>query len=84
MPGYPGGLCCGSQGPSPPLTVLVEVEDSGEGRRVLRCTLPRIERGDPGRPAVTHHFKCRGRRGGLPLGIPAVGGTGRTGGRREQ
>ena len=51
MPGYPGGLCCGAQVPSPSPTVLDEAEDGGEGGRVLRCTLAQREievtQGDP-------------------------------------
>ena len=38
------------------MTVLGEAEDGGEGRRVLRCTLPRRERGvtlgDPLSPSI--------------------------------
>ena len=58
------------------MTVFSEAEDGGKGRRVLQCTIPQIERGDPGQPTVAHHFQCGGRRGGLPLVIPAGGGTG--------
>ena len=75
MPGYPGGLWCGAQGPSPPSTVLSESEGGGKSGRVLRCTLPRRERGYPERPTVAHNFQCGGRCGGSPLGIPACGGT---------
>ena len=81
MPEYPGVLWSGAQGPSPPLTVLGKAEDVGEGGRVLRCTLPQIERGDTGRPTVAHHFQCGGRRSGSLLGIPTGDGTG---GRKDQ
>ena len=51
MPGYPGGIWCGAQGPSPPPKVLGEAEDGGTGGRLLRSTLPRREigvaQGDP-------------------------------------
>ena len=74
MPGYPVGLCCGAQGPLPPLVVLGEAEDGGKGGRVLQCTLPWRERGDPEQPTVAHHFQCDGRHSGLPLVIPTGGG----------
>ena len=76
MPGYPGRVWRGSQVPSPPPTVLGEFEDGGNGEGVIQCTLLQRERCDPGRTTVSHHFQCGGRRGGLPLGIPAGGGTG--------
>ena len=83
MTDYPGRLWRGAQGPSPPLTVLgkAEAEDVGEGGRVLQCTLPQRERGDPGQTTFNHHFQCESRCGGLPLVIPAGGGTR---GRRDQ
>ena len=62
-------------------TVLGEVEGDGKGGRVLRCILSRRDRGDLGRSTVAHHFQCGGRLGGLTLGVPADGITGRTGGR---
>ena len=80
MPGYPVGLWRGAQVHLPPPTVLVEAEYGGAGRRVIRSTLPRRERGYPGQPTVSHHFQCGGRRGGFPLGIPSGGRTG--GGRK--
>ena len=80
MPGYPGGLWCEAQVPSSPPPVFGKAEDLGEGGRVLRCTLPRRERGYPGQPTVAHYFQCGGRRGGFPMVVPAGGGTG---GRRE-
>ena len=73
MPGYPGGIWRGSQGHAPPPQVLVEAEDGGAGGRVLRITLPQIERSHPGRPTVAHHFQCGSGRSGLPLGIPGSG-----------
>ena len=81
MPGYPGRLWCGTQGPSPPPIVLGEADDVDDIDRVLRCTLLRRERGYPGQPTVVHHFKFGGRRGGSPLGISAGEGTG--GGREK-
>ena len=84
MTGYPEGLLCGSQGPSPPPKVLGEAEDGGAGGRVLRSTLPRRERGYPGQPTFTHNFQCGVILGGLPLEIPAGGGTGGTIGERKQ
>ena len=82
--GYPGGLWCGVQIPSPPPTLSIEDEDCGGGGRLLRCTLPQKYRGYPGQHTVAHHFQCGGRCGGLPLGIPSGGGTGGMVGRREQ
>ena len=82
--GYPEGLWRGDQGYLTPPPVLGEAKDCGTGRRVIRSTLPRRERGYPGQPTVAHHFQYGGRRGGSPLGIPAGGGTGGTGGGRKQ
>ena len=82
MTGYPEGLWRGSQGPSPPPTVLDKAEDGGKGGRVIRCTLPQREGCYPGQPTVSHHFQCDGRRGGSPLGIPSDGGTEGSGGGR--
>ena len=65
-----------AQVPSPPPTVLSEADDGGKGGRILRCTIPRKERGYVWQPTVTHHFQCGGRCGGLLLRIPAGGGTG--------
>ena len=82
MPGYTGGLWRGSQGPSPPPTVLGKADCGGEGGSVLWFTLPHRERGYPGRLTAAHHFQCGGRCGGLPPEIPAGGGTG--GGREKR
>ena len=48
----------------------------------MHINLPWRERGKPGRPTVDYHFKCGGGRSGVPLGIPAGGGMGGTGGGR--
>ena len=58
--GYPIGIFHGSQGPSPPPEVLVEVEDGGAGERVIHITLPQRDRGRPGRTTIAHHFQCGG------------------------
>ena len=76
VPGYPGGLWREAHGPLPPTTVLGEAKDGVEGGKVIWCTLPQRERGDPGRPTVAQHFQCGGRHGGLPLGIPSGGRMG--------
>ena len=44
MPGYPGGIWHGDQGPPPPTQVLGEAEDGGADGRLLRRTLPWRER----------------------------------------
>ena len=82
--GYPGGLWHEAQGPSPPTAVLGKAEDGGASGRILRSNLPQRQRGYPGRPTVAQNFQCGGGHSGLPLGIPAGGGTGGTRGERNQ
>ena len=48
MPGYPGGIWCGDQGPPPTLQILGDATDGGTGGRVLRKKLPRGEKCDTG------------------------------------
>ena len=69
MPGDPGVIWCGSQGPLPPPQVLGESPDGGKVSRVLQRTLPWGERCDGGVPAVSHHLQCGGGHSGPPMGI---------------
>ena len=73
VPGYPGGIWFGSQGPLPPPQVLVESSDGGAGGRVIRITFLWGERRGAGGPAVAQHLQCCGLRSGLPLEIPDGG-----------
>ena len=76
MPGHPGGIWRGSQGPPSPLHVLGKASDGGACRGVIRSTLLWGGRHDTGVPTVTHHLQCGGGHSGTPLGGTGSGGNG--------
>ena len=69
MPGYPGGIWCGSQGTLPYIQVLREALYVGVGGRVLLINLLRVDIRDAGGTAVAQHLQCGGGPSGPPLGI---------------
>ena len=69
VPGDPGEIWRGSQGPPPPPQVLGEAPDGGAGGEVLGITLPWGERHGAGRPTFDYHIKCGGGCSCQTLGI---------------
>ena len=73
MPGDPGGVWYGDQGPLPPLKLIGEATDGASGGRVLRGTLLTGERCDSGGTTFAQHIQHGSEISGLPLEIPGGG-----------
>ena len=70
MPGDPGEIWSGAQGPMRPPQVLVEDTYGGGGGRLLQITFLRGDRHAAGGTGFTHYIQRGGGCFGPPLGIP--------------
>ena len=75
----PGGLRSGNSGLPRPSVLLGQAKDAGSHKWILRGGVPRILGGDPGGPAVPHHFQCVGGHSGVSLDLVGGGRCGREG-----